>query len=84
MNLNSIIKAAKAYPKVDVGQRYEFYEIDASHAAKAISVLADQRDRLAAELRLIAETDDIDLALDPQRAKRIARAALAELDKEQE
>jgi hypothetical protein len=35
-----------------------------------------QRDELLAALRLIAATDPVDAALDPQRAVRVARAAI--------
>ena len=36
-------------------------------------------ERMERDLRLIAETDPIDAALDPQKAVRIAHAALEEL-----
>ena len=45
---------------------------------KAIDAAVEMIERMEWELRLIAETDPIDAALDPQRAIRIARAALEE------
>ena len=44
---------------------------------------ADCYDDLLTELRLIAETDPVDAALDPQRAVRVARAAIARATGEQ-
>ena len=53
-------------------------------AARAKRLAADEQKRradcyddLLTELRLIAETDPVDAALDPQRAVRVARAAIA-------
>ena len=43
---------------------------------KAIDAAIEMIERMEGELRLIAETDPIDAALDPQRAIRIARTAL--------
>ena len=43
---------------------------------EAIDAAVEMIERMEWELRLIAETDPIDAALDPQRAIRIARAAL--------
>jgi len=42
-----------------------------------VASLTLERDSLLADLRLIAQTDPIDAALDPQRAVRVAAAALA-------
>lgn len=42
--------------------------------------LTEQRDELLAALRLIATTDPVDAALDPQRAVRVARAAIAKAE----
>jgi len=44
--------------------------------SEAIDAAIEMIERMEWELRLIAETDPIDAALDPQRAIRIARAAL--------
>ena len=53
-------------------------------AARAKRLVADEQKRradcyddLLTELRLIAGTDPVDAALDPQRAVRVARAAIA-------
>ena len=53
-------------------------------AARAKRLAADEQKRradcyddLLTELRLIAGTDPVDAALDPQRAVRVARAAIA-------
>ena len=53
-------------------------------AARAKKLAADEQKRradcyddLLTELRLIAGTDPVDAALDPQRAVRVARAAIA-------
>lgn len=43
---------------------------------EAIGTAVEMIEWMEWELRLIAETDPIDAALDPQRAIRIARAAL--------
>jgi hypothetical protein len=43
--------------------------------------LTAERDELVAALSLIAESDEVDAALDPQRAVRVARAALAKVAK---
>jgi len=48
-----------------------------SRAQMIIDLLAE-RDRLLEDMQLIAETDAVDAALDPQRAIRVARAALAQ------
>ena len=49
----------------------------ASHKiTAAIDAAVEMIERMEWELRLIAETDPIDAALDPQRAIRIARAVL--------
>lgn len=42
----------------------------------AVDTAIEMIERMERELRLIAETDPIDAALDPQRAIRIARNAL--------
>ena len=59
-------------------------------AARAKRLAADEQKRradcyddLLTELRLIAETDPVDAALDPQRAVRVARAAIARATGEQ-
>jgi hypothetical protein len=36
-----------------------------------------QRDELLSALKLISDTDPVDCALDPQRAVRISKAAIA-------
>lgn len=56
----------------DDWRRQAHYETDIAQAA------VDEITRLKAELHLIADTDPADAALDPQRAVRIARAALAD------
>ena len=43
---------------------------------EAIDAAVEMIERMERDLRLIAETDPIDAALDPQRAIRVARAAL--------
>ena len=60
-------------------------------AARAKRLAADEQKRradcyddLLTELRLIAETDPVDAALDPQRAVRVARAAIARATGEQQ
>ena len=59
-------------------------------AARAKRLAADEQKRradcyddLLTELRLIAGTDPVDAALDPQRAVRVARAAIARATGEQ-
>lgn len=49
---------------------------DPCEIGEAIDAAVEMIERMEWELRLIAETDPIDAALDPQRAIRIARAAL--------
>ena len=51
---------------------------DTREISEAIDAAVEMIERMEWELRLIAETDPIDAALDPQRAIRIARAALEE------
>lgn len=46
-----------------------------------VAALKSQRDELLEALTLIAETDPVDAALDPQRSVRIARAAIAKAEK---
>ena len=60
-------------------------------AARAKKLAADEQKRradcyddLLTELRLIAGTDPVDAALDPQRAVRVARAAIAKATGEQQ
>ena len=47
-----------------------------SYAQAAFDALTAERDALLADMRLIAETDPTDAALDPQRAIRVAIAAM--------
>ena len=49
---------------------------DSREITEAIDAAVEMIERMERELRLIAETDPIDAALDPQRAIRIARAVL--------
>jgi len=49
---------------------------DPREISEAIDAAVEMIERMEWELRLIAETDPIEAALDPQRAIRIARAAL--------
>ena len=49
---------------------------DPVEISEAIDAAVEMIERMEWELRLIAETDPIEAALDPQRAIRIARAAL--------
>ena len=49
---------------------------DPREIGEAIDAAVEMIERMERELRLIAETDPIDAALDPRRAIRIARAAL--------
>ena len=51
-------------------------QFDPREIGKAVDAAVEMIERMERELRLIAETDPIDAALDPQRAIRIARAAL--------
>ena len=53
-------------------------QFDPCKIGEAIDAAIEMIERMEWELRLIAETDPIDAALDPQRAIRIARAALEE------
>ena len=46
---------------------------------EAIQAAVEMIERMEWNLRLIAETDPIDAALDPRRAVRVAKAALEEL-----
>ena len=46
--------------------------------AEAVETAIETIERRQRDLRLIADTDPIDAALDPQRAIRAARAALEE------
>ena len=50
-----------------------------SQIGRAIDAAVEMIERMESALRLIAETDPIDAALDPQRAIRVASAALEEL-----
>lgn len=50
----------------------------AAAGPETIRALLAERDRLREDMQLIAETDAVDAALDPQRAIRVARAALAQ------
>jgi len=43
----------------------------------ALQKVISQRDELMEALQLISDTDPVDAALDPQRAVRVARAAIA-------
>ena len=54
----------------------KFEQPDPHEVSEAIDAAIEMIERMEWELRLIAETDPIDAALDPQRAIRIARAAL--------
>ena len=51
---------------------------DPREIGEAIDAAVEMIERMEWELRLIAETDPIDAALDPHRAIRIARAVLEE------
>ena len=51
---------------------------DPREIGEAIDTAVEMVERMEGDLRLIAETDPIDAALDPQRAIRIARTALEE------
>ena len=52
---------------------------DPCEISEAIDAAVEMIERMERDLRLIAETDPVDAALDPQRAVRIAHAALEEL-----
>ena len=45
---------------------------------EAIDAAVEMIERMEGDLRLIAETDPVDAALDPQRAIRVARLAMEE------
>ena len=49
-----------------------------TRGAEAVETAIEAIERMQRGLRLIADTDPIDAALDPQRAIRTARAALEE------
>ena len=51
---------------------------DPHRVMEAIDAAVEMIERMQRGLRLIADTDPIDAALDPQRAIRVARAALEE------
>ena len=51
---------------------------DTREIGEAIDAAVEMIERMEWELRLIAETDPVDAALDPQRAIRIARTAREE------
>ena len=53
-------------------------QFDPREIGEAIDAAVEMIERMERELRLIAETDPIDAALDPRRAIRIARTALEE------
>ena len=53
-------------------------QFDPREIGEAIDAAVEMIERMEWELRLIAETDPIDAALDPRRAIRIARTALEE------
>ena len=52
---------------------------DPREIGEAIDAAVEMIERMGRDLRLIAETGPVDAALDPQRAIRVARAALEEL-----
>ena len=52
---------------------------DTREIGEAIDAAVEMIERMGRDLRLIAETGPVDAALDPQRAIRVARAALEEL-----
>jgi hypothetical protein len=56
------------------------YEGEAQDAAAELRRLHAVNAELLAALRLIAATDPVDAALDPQRAVRVARAAIAKAE----
>lgn len=53
-------------------------QFDTLAVGEAIDAAVEMIERMERDLRLIAETDPVDAALDPQRAIRVARAALEE------
>ena len=73
--------AAKRAARSELLQAKLYAEREAARAKKLAADeqkrRADCYDDLLTELRLIAETDPVDAALDPQRAVRVARAAIA-------
>lgn len=54
-------------------------QFDPCEIGEAIDAAVEMIERMERDLRLIAETGPVDAALDPQRAIRVARAALEEL-----
>lgn len=61
------------------GDRYDIAAPTTREMGEAIDAAVEMIERMERDLRLIAETGPVDAALDPQRAIRVARAALEEL-----
>jgi hypothetical protein len=94
--LDLILEAAEVLDKVrvscDAWEKYGLRDFLPDELTGTAGMLRDgsalthpprrewQRDELLEALRLIAATDPVDAALDPQRAVRVARAAIAKAE----
>ena len=56
----------------------DILQFDVCKIGEAIDAAVEMIEEMEPALKLIAETDPVDAALDPQRAIRIARTALEE------
>ena len=60
----------------------DLYSIKTAAELRRLSAVEAQRDALLEALHLIAATDPVDAALDPQRTIRVARAAIKAVEGE--
>ena len=72
----AILRQFNEWRRGDYAPEEQPTQPDPVEISEAIDAAVEMIERMEWELRLIAETDPIEAALDPQRAIRIARAAL--------
>lgn len=72
----TILRQFNEWRRGDYAPEEQPTQPDPVEISEAIDAAVEMIERMEWELRLIAETDPIEAALDPQRAIRIARAAL--------
>ena len=80
-NQPEALRLAEVSPYLEGGERGQWI-IAAAAELRRLSKVEAQRDALLAVLKDIAGTDPVDAALDPQRAVRIARAAIKAVEGE--